>query len=131
MALREKIKQPRTIDTNGTTHGPFYEDIVKGRSRQDIALLKATIEPDVEKALIRARNALEGGADVNAKDGSFGVSALMLASSKGRMELVELLVKKGVDVNARDNEELTALWYARRANHMDVMAFLQENGAKG
>ncbi len=112
------------------THNPFSEGIVKGRSKEDFALLKATVELDVEEAFRKAKDALAEGADANAKDGRFGVSALMLASSKGRIEIVELLVNSGADVNARDDEGLTALWYARRANHMEVMAFLQERGAK-
>ena len=110
--------------------GPFYEEICRGRPEQDIALLKAAVELDAEKAFRKAKNALADGADVNAKDGRFGVSALMLASSKGYIEVVELLVNRGADMDAVDYEGLTALWYARRANHPDVMAFLQERGAK-
>lgn len=131
MVLSEK-KSPRTTDTKGTarTHNPLSEGIVKGKSKEDIALLKAAVEPDVEKGLSQAKKALAEGANVNAKDNIYSVSALMLASSKGRMEIVELLVNGGADVNAKDDEGLTALWYARRANHMEVAAFLQEHGAK-
>lgn len=131
---RETKQKPRTIDKERfgarIASGPFYEEICRGRSEQDIALLKAAVELDAEKAFRKAKNALADGANVNAKDGRFSVSALMLASSKGYIEVVELLVNRGADMDAKDDEGLTALWYARRANRSDVMAFLQERGAK-
>lgn len=129
---REKPKQPeRAILPSSTSPTVFAKDIFRGNSEADIALLRAVVELDVEKALSKAKKALELGANVNAKDGKFSVTALMLASSKGRIELVDLLVKKGADVNVKDDEGFTALWYASRANHIEVMAYLQEHGAKG
>src|SRR5262245_52029245 len=49
--------------------------------------------------------ALDGGADVNAKN-EIGVSALWIAASKDKPDVVELLVRRGADVNARDG-----IWY--------------------
>src|SRR5262245_19474575 len=49
----------------------------------------------------RIRQALDGGADVNAK-ARYGVTALYFAASNGRLEAVKLLVARGADVNAQD-----------------------------
>ena len=40
------------------------------------------------------------------------VTALMLASATRRFEIVDALLKKGADVDAKDNEGRTALVYA-------------------
>jgi outer membrane protein assembly factor BamB len=49
--------------------------------------------------------ALDGGADVNAKN-EIGVSALWIAAGKDKLGVVELLVQRGAEVNARDG-----IWY--------------------
>src|SRR5262245_60481538 len=49
--------------------------------------------------------ALDGGADVNAKN-EIGVTALWIAAGKDKFDVIELLVKRGADVNARDG-----IWY--------------------
>src|SRR5207253_2502661 len=49
--------------------------------------------------------ALDHGADVNAKN-EIGVSALWIAAGKDKLDVIELLVRRGADVNARDG-----IWY--------------------
>jgi outer membrane protein assembly factor BamB len=49
--------------------------------------------------------ALDGGADINAKN-EMGVSALWIAAGKDKPDVIELLVRRGADVNARDG-----IWY--------------------
>jgi outer membrane protein assembly factor BamB len=49
--------------------------------------------------------ALDSGTDVNVKN-EIGVSALWIAAGKNKLEVIELLVKRGADVNARDG-----IWY--------------------
>ncbi len=50
----------------------------------------------------------QDGIDVNAKN-SEGYTALILASSNGHKEIVEMLLEKGSDVNAKDKYNATAL----------------------
>jgi ankyrin repeat protein len=46
-----------------------------------------------------ARQLVEKGADVNAQGGRYG-SALQAASARGHDQVVQLLLEKGVDINA-------------------------------
>jgi outer membrane protein assembly factor BamB len=74
--------------------------------------------------------ALDGGADVNAKN-EIGISALWIAAGKGKLDVVELLVRRGADVNARDG-----IWYqtplsAAVGSRQQAMAeLLIKSGAK-
>ncbi len=54
--------------------------------------------PEVLKLL------LDAGADVNAKEGVAGETALMWAALENHGDAVTLLVSKGADVNARSNQ---------------------------
>jgi ankyrin repeat protein len=61
---------------------------------------------------------LEKGADVNAQGGEYG-NALQAASAQGRKEVVQMLLKKGADVNTREenmemHSRLLQLMAARR-----------------
>ena len=59
------------------------------------------------------------GADVNGSQAS-GWTPLMLASYKGYKEIVELLIAKGADVNARDDNGKTALLEALNPMHREL-----------
>ena len=43
--------------------------------------------------------------------------------------MVRFLVENGADVNARDEDDQTALHEAAHKGHIDVVRFLVENGA--
>ena len=63
----------------------------------------------------KVEEALENGANVNARDNEVdyeGMTALCIASDWEYVELVEVLLKYGADVNAKDDYEYTALMYA-------------------
>ena len=131
--MREITKKAKPGDVGVPSpiarHKPISE--TKPTKRElDLSLLKAVIEENIEHGLEKARSALTNGADADSKSNTLGVTALMLASYKGKFEIVELLIKNGADVNLRDEDGYTALYYATRANHKEVMAFLQEHGAK-
>jgi ankyrin repeat protein len=63
--------------------------------------------------------------DVN-KLNAKGESALMLAALKGHLEVAEILIKKGTDVNKTD---WTPLHYAASAGHVAIISLLLENSA--
>lgn len=54
---------------------------------------------------------------------------LMLASARGYMDIVKLLIEKGANVNAKKYED-TPLVMASAKGHMDIAKFLIEKGAE-
>ena len=68
------------------------------------------------------------GVDANARDED-GYTVLMLASAKGYIDVVELLLAKGAKVNAKMNNGATALMMASQEGHKDVVELLLAAGA--
>lgn len=74
---------------------------------------------------------LKAGADINFKDSSGSKStALMLASEQGHFDIVEILLHKGVDVTAKDKDGKTALSYAYKNGHVEIVQLLKDAGAE-
>lgn len=73
-----------------------------------------------------------GKADVNTKhsDGYTDSTALMAAVLSGKGDIVNALIKAGVDVNAKDLSGATALQYAHRTGSLDMVNALKAAGAK-
>lgn len=53
-----------------------------------------------------------------------GQTALMLAVSHGRLDMVRLLVGAGADVNIQDEDGSTALMCAAEHGHLPIVGFL-------
>ncbi|XP_062410795.1 KN motif and ankyrin repeat domain-containing protein 1b [Sardina pilchardus] len=62
--------------------------------------------------------------DVNAKASQAGQTALMLAVSHGRMDMVRALLISGSEVNIQDDEGSTALMCASEHGHADIVKLL-------
>ncbi|NP_001086469.1 KN motif and ankyrin repeat domains 1 L homeolog [Xenopus laevis] len=62
--------------------------------------------------------------DVNAKASQAGQTALMLAVSHGRIDMVKALLACGVDVNIQDDEGSTALMCASEHGHVEIVKLL-------
>ena len=69
----------------------------------------AQIQNDTNRAVV---GRLFGLGDVNIRATQHGQTALMLAVSHGRLDMVQLLVEAGADVNIRDEDGSTALMCA-------------------
>ncbi len=72
---------------------------------------------------------LAEGADVNAKDGKFGVTLLSWAALGRQIDAVELLILKGADINARNNDGNTPLHTAAFLGENEIAQLLVKNGA--
>ena len=72
-------------------------------------LTKAVMKKDTSKVNLL----LAGGIDVNVKQPDTNATVLMVASSyDGYSDMIELLIKRGADVNAQSNDGKTALMWA-------------------
>lgn len=72
---------------------------------------------------------LEQGADVEAKDPRSGASPLHYAVMKGRMQIVDLLLSRGADVNSRTRNGTTPLHTAALYARKEVAERLLEQHA--
>ena len=78
--------------------------------------------------LIKVKEALAEGADVNAKD-KHGRKALIIAAWKGGTDIVKALLDKGADIDAKTNKGYTALMQATWNGHEDVVKVLLDKEA--
>ena len=72
---------------------------------------------------------LQKGADVNYKNPSDGLTSLHYASSSGSADVVNVLLDKNADINARDHKGTTPLMLAAKRNSLPVAKLLLERGA--
>ncbi len=72
---------------------------------------------------------IPNGADVNTKNKDSGGTALIAASAQGHRDVVNLLLDKGADVNARDKNGVTALIPTSENGHKEVVLLLLAKGA--
>ena len=103
--------------------------ISRGHALAQVPVERAV--PDIVKLLI------DHGADINTKAVEpeiKGMTALIIASGEGSLEMVKLLMAHGADVNAKitDGEMRggSALVYAKLHGHQSVVDLLKTGGAK-
>ncbi|XP_014650909.1 PREDICTED: KN motif and ankyrin repeat domain-containing protein 1 isoform X2 [Ceratotherium simum simum] len=86
-------------------------------------MLAALAAVEAEKDM-RVVEELFGCGDVNAKASQAGQTALMLAVSHGRIDMVKGLLACGADVNVQDDEGSTALMCASEHGHVEIVKLL-------
>jgi len=72
---------------------------------------------------------LASGTDVNAEDDLYGDTPLLWAAGFGHKEVAVLLIAKGADVNAKDEEAATPLHWAAYKGHKEIAKLLIAKGA--
>jgi len=98
------------LNSFGLTPTSVYEAVYKG---------------DVDTV----RRYLEQGGNVNAKYGFDGNTPLQRAAQNNNKDMVEMLIAKGADVNAKDKDGNTPLQRAAQHNRKDVAELLIAKGA--
>lgn len=93
------------------------------RQRMNEQLIEAAWDNDV----VRARELIDAGADVNHADDT-QQSAYLIAASEGHLELLDLTLRNGAEVNAKDSYDGTALIRAAERGHADIVGRLVRAG---
>lgn len=62
-------------------------------------------------------------ADVNVRAKQHGQTALMLAVSHGRLDMVQMLLEAGADINIQDEDGSTALMCAAEHGHIEIVKY--------
>ncbi|MBP0013395.1 MAG: ankyrin repeat domain-containing protein [Roseofilum sp. SBFL] len=88
-----------------------------------LKLNQSLIEAITQGNRPRATELLSEGADVNTKDNN-GQTALMIATYKGEIGLVHLLLEKGADTKITDPEGWTVSKYAEQLDEMETLELL-------
>ena len=102
-------------------------------------LIEACLKGDIKSV----KHHLKNGAKVNATTGSGkppNRTAIMWAASRGKKEIVRLLIESGAEINSKDDwkgnmtrpegtEGWTPLIFAADSDHEEVVEILVENGA--
>ena len=102
------------------------------------ALAFAGCTPDLHKAARegdadRVRKLLDAGADVNVRNANKGrlqYTPLHWAAYYGHLEIAELLISRGADLDAEDPAYSTPLYLAAEEGHPKVVEFLISKGAE-
>ncbi|XP_029356506.1 KN motif and ankyrin repeat domain-containing protein 3 [Echeneis naucrates] len=83
----------------------------------------STVKAEEDMAVVKK---LFSKGNVNAKASQAGQTALMLAVSHGRQEMVQALLECGADVNVQDDEGSTALMCASEHGRAEIVKLLLE-----
>ncbi len=70
------------------------------------------------------------GMDVNETSRPSGITPIVLAACFNNTKIVEQLIKYGAEINAQDNNGMSAKDYAKKLGQKKMVKFLDEHGAK-
>jgi len=105
---------------------------IKRRVAEDNMAVRGLSDAISKMQFKLAKTLIEGGVDVNIAVA--GVTPLMTAcmipqqnNNKGKYQLIELLLKYGSDLNARDDIGHTALHYAHMCSCSWTISFLEKH----
>jgi ankyrin repeat protein len=105
--------------------GRLMVELLVSKGAKVSALHLAAHRGDIDKV----RSILEKGTNVDVRDKA-GHTPLFYAASAGQLHVVEFLISKGADVNAKDNRDgETPLFYAGDAGWKNVVELLIAKGA--
>ncbi len=124
---------------------PFFYAIRKYASMEMIELMLANgvdlheVDSDGISALDMAikfkrkeviQFCIDNGFDLNTSKRKSGITPVMLAACFSDIEMMELLLSNGGDVNIADNSGMAPKDYAKKLGQKSMLDFLDEKGAK-
>jgi ankyrin repeat protein len=101
----------------------------KPNAKKQAALDEQLIAAAWKNDLRRARTLIDQGADVNAKDNTVQ-SAYLICTSEGYLELLNLTLRHGADVDSKDSFNGTGLIRAADRGHADIAGRLVQADIK-
>lgn len=84
----------------------------------------AVISNDNHRAVVKRLFSIS---DLNLRASQHGQTALMLAVSHGRLDMVQLLTDAGAELNIRDEDGSTALMCAAEHGHLEIVKVLMQH----
>lgn len=94
------------------------------------ALTDQFVKASYEGDLAKVKKLYDEGADINAESkANYDTTALVTAANSGKIEVVNFLLDKGVDVNQKTSGKSTALSGALLGGHVDMVKLLISKGA--
>lgn len=73
---------------------------------------------------------LAAGTDLHKLRNKAGETLLMVSAREGHDEIVNTLILKGADVNAKSDQGHSAMTYASRYGHLSIVQYLLNHGAE-
>ena len=127
-------KHPETIDHLRKHGGKTAEELKAAEpvaeaakpKTYDIPIHQAALDGNIEAV----KRHLADGTDMNAKDDRYGGTYLHWTVSGGHKGIVELLMAKGADVNAKDVDNETPLDWAIDLKRTEIADLLRKHGGK-
>ncbi|RYP43640.1 hypothetical protein DL768_009815 [Monosporascus sp. mg162] len=110
-------------EQGGRYQYPLYAALTNSHRDAVEALLQ--LEHSASKDGITAR--LKYGRDFTARKRQ---TQLSWAAENGHKEIVQLLLDKGAETDAKDNGDQTPLWWAAEKGHKEIVQLLLDKGAK-
>ena len=92
----------------------------------DVPILAAAYNGNIEAV----KQHLAAGTDVNVKGGFADGTPLHYAAANGHKEIAELLIEKGADLNAKDEDGGTPLDVAIQFKELETVDLLRKHGGK-
>lgn len=108
---KTKRGAPRSPDSDSARNQALIEAAKTGRVKEVARLLKA-------------------GANMQASDKEYGMTPLMWACHSNHPHVVQVLLDRGADVNARHGNPQTPLMKAAREGHLGIVRLLLKRGAE-
>lgn len=128
------MSAPIRVKVEADIEGDIGSGIGSNKATQDLwRLAESPAEtlaetPGKTNATEQLEDLLARGADINARD-AHGITALVRAVYKGRLQMVRDLIDHGADLNATRDDGVTPLGLAAFFGHTDVVRVLVERGA--